>query len=85
MLYELIGQLRADFERHVARFHLMEQLMIELPTLLTAIAKLDADVKALTATVSPVVPVDLQPAVDAVAAIDAEVIAATPVPPPPAA
>ncbi len=43
-----------------------------------AIANLDADVKALIASQQPV---DLQPQVDAVNAIDAEVKAATPATP----
>ncbi len=80
MLYELIGGLRADFERHLARFQALEILMVDAPAILELLKKLDTDVKALTAAIVPV-PVDLQPVADAIAAIDAEVIAATPVPP----
>ncbi len=82
MLYELIGQLRADFERHVARFHIVEQFMIDLPILLADLATLKTDVEKLIASMPVVTPVDLQPAADAVAAIDAEVVKAIPVVPP---
>ncbi len=51
-------------------------LMATTADLDAAIAKLDTDVKALIAAVGT--PVDLQPQVDAVNAIDAEVLAATP-------
>ena len=82
MLYELIGQLRADFERHVARYSALEQLMIDLPTLLADLATLKTDVEKLIAAIPVATPVDLQPAADAVAAIQTEVVKATPVPPP---
>ena len=55
--------------------------MAVLDDALAAIATLDADVKLLIASLAP--PVDLQPAVDAVNAVDAEVKAATPPPSPP--
>src|SRR5271154_3866827 len=45
-----------------------------------AIKVLDTDVKALIASIVPVVPVDLQAQVDAINAVDAEVKAATPAP-----
>ena len=56
-------------------------IMIDLPTLLTDIATLDTDIKTLIADLKGGGgAVDLQPAADAVAAIQAEVVAATPPP-----
>jgi hypothetical protein len=80
---ELLGQLRTDFERHVARFEEWRNMMIDLPTLLTDISALKTDIETLIADMKTVAPVDLQPAADAIAAIDTAVKAA--IPPAPAA
>ena len=61
------------FERHEKE--LLEDVLASIDDLNASIAQLDADVKALVAKGSPA-PEDLQPQVDAVNAIDAEVNAA---------
>jgi hypothetical protein len=78
MFLELLGQLRQDFERHVARFEEWRNAMIDLPTLLTDIATLKTDIETLIADIKVGGAVDLQPAADAVAAIDVAVKAAIP-------
>ena len=65
--------------RHLT--HKLDKIMEDQTVLNAAIAQLDTDVKALIASQVPPTPVDLQPQVDAVNAIDAEVKAATPATP----
>lgn len=59
-------------------FKLLERIMSAIDTLNLNVAKLDTDVKALVASKSGVPEAQVQAAADAVAAIDAEVLAATP-------
>lgn len=63
--------------------HKLDQIMADQTAVAAALVTLDTDVKALIASI-PVAtpPVDLQPQVDAINAIDAEVKAATPAPSP---
>ena len=55
---------------------LLEEIMSQLDTLNAAVAKLQTDVTALVAATAPV---DLTPTIAAVNAVDAAVVAATPV------
>jgi hypothetical protein len=62
----------------VHRLEFLEHTMIDLPTLLADIATLKTDIDTLIADFKTTPGVDLQPAADAVAAIQAEVLAAPP-------
>jgi hypothetical protein len=79
MAMQLEGPLAHVIGDFVHRLQLLENtIMIDLPTLLADIATLKTDIETLISDTKTSTPVDLQPAADAVAAIQAEVIAATP-------
>ena len=80
MAMALDGPLAHVIGDFVHRLELLERtIMIDLPTLLTDLATLKTDIGTLISDMKTATPVDLQPAADAVAAIQAEVVAATPV------
>ena len=82
MSMTLEGPLAHVIGDFVYRLERLENLiMIDLPTLLTDIATLKTDIETLIADFNKGGgAVDLQPAADAVAAIQADVVAATPPP-----
>jgi hypothetical protein len=77
---QLEGPLAHVIGDFVHRLEFLEQTMTDQTTLLAEIAALKTDIQTLILDLKtvPAAPIDLQPLADAIAAIQAEVIAATP-------